>query len=50
MDWRNTINAVSDRTIVIPIPIAEDMKLKKEDYLKLEYDDVQKKITLVKAR
>ena len=36
--------------VVIPITVAEDMKLKKEDYLLLEYDDIQKKITLKKAR
>ncbi len=50
MDWRKTINLVNDRKLIIPITIANDMNLKKEDYLKLEYDDVQKKITLVKAR
>lgn len=50
MDWRKTINAVNDRMVIIPITIAEDMKLEKNDYLKLEYDDIQKKITLVKAR
>lgn len=50
MDWRITINAVSDRVVVIPITIAEDMGLKKEDILKLKYDDVEKKITLMKVR
>ncbi len=50
MDWRKTINAVNDRVLVIPITIANDMELKKEDYLKLEYDDAQKKITLRKVR
>jgi bifunctional DNA-binding transcriptional regulator/antitoxin component of YhaV-PrlF toxin-antitoxin module len=50
MDWRTTINAVNDRVVVIPIPIANDMGLKKEDYLKLEYDEIEKKITLMKVR
>ena len=53
MDWKTTINKVtktgSSRTITIPVTMAIDMGITESDYVKLEYDEKQKTITVRKV-
>ena len=54
MDWRETINKVTktgtSRTITIPVTMAGDMQITEGDYVKLQYDEKQKTITIRKVR
>lgn len=53
MDWRETINKVTktgtSRTITIPVTMAGDMQITEGDYVKLQYDEKQKTITIRKV-
>lgn len=53
MDWKITINKVTrtgnSRTITIPVTMAIDMGITESDYVKLEYDEKQKTITVRKV-
>ena len=53
MDWRETINKVTKtgtrRTVTIPVTMAIDMGITESDYVKLEYDEKQKTITVRKV-
>ena len=54
MDWRETINKVTrtgtSRTVTIPVTMAGDMQITEGDYVKLQYDEKQKTITIRKVR
>ena len=53
MDWIETINKVTktgtSRTITIPVTMAGDMQITEGDYVKLQYDEKQKTITIRKV-
>lgn len=53
-DWRVTINKVTrtgtSRTVTIPVTMAGDMQITEGDYVKLQYDEKQKTITIRKVR
>lgn len=54
MSWRTTINKITktgnSRTVTIPVTMAGDMEIVEGDYVKLEYDEKQKTITIRKVR
>lgn len=53
MDWKTSIKKIvktgNSRTVTIPPPMAGDMGIDTGSYVKLEYDEKQKKIVLAKV-
>ena len=53
MDWKTSIKKIvktgNSRTVTIPPSMASDMGIDTGSYVKLEYDEKQKKIVLAKV-